>query len=59
MKSVNLNDLGAEFEEDVIRNKMEDGDPAMNLFKQIYQNGNEDTKRAMIRSYHTSGGTVL
>lgn len=38
---------------------MEDGDPAMNLFKQIYANGSEETKRAMIRSYYTSGGTVL
>lgn len=52
-------DSGAQFEEDVIRNKMEDGDPAMNLFKQIYSSGNEDTKRAMIRSYYLSGGTVL
>ena len=59
MKFVLFRDPGAEFEEDVIRNKMEDGDPAMNLFKQIYANGNEDTQRAMIRSYYTSGGTVL
>ena len=38
---------------------MLDGDPAMGMFKQIYKNGNDDTKRAMIRSYYDSNGTVL
>lgn len=37
-----------------------DGDGAMNkLFQQIYASADEDTKRAMIKSYQTSGGTVL
>jgi tetratricopeptide (TPR) repeat protein len=36
------------------------GDEAMNkLFQQIYANASDETKRAMIKSYQTSGGTVL
>ena len=37
-----------------------EGDDAMNkLFQTIYSSADEDTKRAMIKSYQTSGGTVL
>jgi suppressor of G2 allele of SKP1 len=41
-------------------NEKPQGDEAMNkLFQQIYANASDDTKRAMIKSYQTSGGTVL
>ena len=37
-----------------------EGDGAMNaLFKQIYDRADPDTRRAMMKSYQTSGGTVL
>jgi len=36
-----------------------DGDPLKNLLSKIYGDADEDTRRAMMKSYQTSGGTVL
>merc|ERR1712113_399588 len=50
-------------EAEVVKEDAEDkkeGDQAMNeLFQKIYADGNEDTRRAMIKSFQESGGTVL
>ena len=36
-----------------------EGDPASGFFKKLFRNADDDTKKAMMKSYQESGGTVL
>lgn len=54
-KKLNWSDL----EKEEQKASEEDGDPLTKLFQDIYSKADEDTRRAMIKSFQTSGGTVL
>ena len=55
----NWDQIDREIQKDLDSEKPE-GDSALNgLFKQIYERADPDTRRAMMKSYQTSGGTVL
>jgi suppressor of G2 allele of SKP1 len=52
--------IDREIESEMKKNKeYEEGDPANALFKEIFKNADENTRKAMIKSFQTSGGTVL
>jgi len=51
--------LEKEIVDQSMKDKDDGQDPAALLFKQIFQNSDEDKRRAMIKSFQTSGGTVL
>jgi len=55
------NKLDKEIEKDIQEHKEEysEGDPVNGMFKMLYDHSDEATRRAMMKSYQTSGGTVL
>lgn len=58
-KPVNWDELDAQAKKDEEEEKPE-GEAALNkLFQSIYKGADDETKRAMMKSYQTSGGTVL
>lgn len=58
-KPKNWDQIAAEVTAEEKDEKLE-GDSALNkLFQQVYQNGTEETRRAMNKSFTESGGTVL
>lgn len=58
-KKKDWSQLERDIEKETSADKPE-GDAALNtLFKQIYERSDENTRKAMIKSYQTSGGTVL
>jgi tetratricopeptide (TPR) repeat protein len=55
------NKIDKEIGEDMEKNKDEysEGDPVNKMFQMLYSGSDENTRRAMMKSYQTSGGTVL
>merc|ERR1712070_242976 len=58
-KQLDWTELDKQIEKEEEEEKPEGNDALQALFKQIYSNGDDATKRAMMKSYQTSGGTVL
>ena len=56
----NWDKIDKEIEGELITNGKEYGeDPSMSFFKQIFDQGDPEKRRAMMKSFQTSGGTVL
>jgi len=56
----NWDKIDKEIEGEILKHGEEYGeDQSMNFFKQIFAQGDEEKRRAMMKSFQTSGGTVL
>ncbi|KAG1678263.1 hypothetical protein FOA52_013884 [Chlamydomonas sp. UWO 241] len=51
--------LDSELNELESKGELDDGDPLNSFFKKIFSGGDEDTRRAMMKSFVESNGTVL
>mmetsp|Transcript_16441 Transcript_16441/g.29674 ORF Transcript_16441/g.29674 Transcript_16441/m.29674 type:complete len:309 (-) Transcript_16441:716-1642(-) len=58
-KKTDWDKLDKEAEVEIKKEKPQGEAALQELFKEIYSNADEDTRRAMIKSFQTSGGTVL
>lgn len=58
-KNKNWDEILKEEEIQIEKNNELGEDATLKFFKEIYKNADEETKRAMMKSYMTSGGTVL
>lgn len=58
-KKVDWNSLENEVKRDEAEEKLEGDEALQKLFRDIYARSDEDTRRAMNKSFQTSGGTVL
>jgi len=54
------NQISKQLDAELSEDKEDEGqDGLMKMFREIYERGSDDTKRAMIKSFQTSGGTSL
>lgn len=58
-KEKNWDKIVEEEEVNDLKEKNYDCDPALHFFKQIYENADEDARRAMLKSFSESGGKAL
>ncbi|XP_055531780.1 uncharacterized protein LOC129722399 [Wyeomyia smithii] len=58
-KSNDWDKISKDIEKQEAEEKPQGEDAVQDLFKKIYADANEDTKKAMMKSFYESGGTVL